>query len=90
MNNKRLDLCITIFLIALLFISCNQQQQDYSEDLARYSKELYIASSHSDKFHYRDCKWTKAIKPENAVYFTYEDAVKAGYKPCKTCNPKPE
>ena len=90
MNTKIVSMCLMLILIALIFLSCNPQQNQTDEDITPYLKELYVGSSQSDKFHKVDCKWAKTIKPENEVYFTYDEAIKAGFKPCKTCNPKPE
>ena len=48
----------------------------------------FWASKNSNKYHYPDCKWTQKIKPENLVKFkTPEEAIKAGYSPCKVCKP---
>ena len=35
-----------------------------------------------------DCKSGMRMKPENRVFFlAWEDAVSAGYRPCKKCRP---
>jgi micrococcal nuclease len=48
----------------------------------------YVGSKKSDKYHYPSCKWAQKIKPENLVIFTSaEEALKAGYVPCKVCRP---
>jgi hypothetical protein len=48
----------------------------------------YIASKNSNIFHKPDCIWVKRIKPENLVYYSSRDeAINAGKKPCKQCNP---
>lgn len=48
----------------------------------------FWASKNSNKYHYPDCKWAQKIKSENLVKFkTPEDAIKAGYVPCKVCKP---
>lgn len=48
----------------------------------------FWASKNSNKYHYPDCRWAKKIKPNNLVVFkSSEDAVKAGYIPCKICKP---
>lgn len=48
----------------------------------------YVGSKNSNKYHYPDCKWAKKISPKNLVTFkTAEEAVKAGYVPCKVCKP---
>ena len=46
----------------------------------------YWASKKSNKFHYPSCQWAQKIKAENKIVFkTKEDALKAGYIPCKVC-----
>ncbi len=46
----------------------------------------YLGNPRSMKFHYADCRTIK--HPENFVPFqTRDEAVDAGYVPCKVCNP---
>lgn len=48
----------------------------------------YIGNKNSKKFHLPDCQWTEKIAPGNRVYFKSRDeAIKAGYEPCKVCKP---
>jgi hypothetical protein len=48
----------------------------------------YVASKNSKVFHKPDCIWAKRIKPENLVnYSSRDEAINAGKKPCKQCNP---
>ncbi|MEI8175287.1 MAG: Ada metal-binding domain-containing protein [Candidatus Omnitrophota bacterium] len=48
----------------------------------------YVASKGSDKYHLADCGTAKKIDAANKVTFaTPEEAIKAGYSPCKVCNP---
>ncbi|GAB6274943.1 MAG: hypothetical protein STSR0004_18080 [Peptococcaceae bacterium] len=48
----------------------------------------YIGNSNSRKFHRPDCQWAQKIAPRNRVEFRRrEEAIKAGYQPCKTCKP---
>jgi len=38
-----------------------------------------------------DCKSGMRMKKENRVFFlTWQDAINAGYRPCKKCKPTPE
>ena len=38
-----------------------------------------------------DCKSGMRMQKENRVFFlSWEDAMRAGYRPCKKCNPTPE
>ena len=47
-----------------------------------------VASKNSDKYHLDTCATAKKIDAANKVTFnTPEEAVKAGYSPCKVCNP---
>lgn len=48
----------------------------------------FWASKNSNKYHYQNCKWAQKIKSSNLVNFkSPEEAVKAGYVPCKVCRP---
>ena len=48
----------------------------------------YVGNSNSRKFHYADCHFVGKMNPNNRVYFNSRDeAVNAGYVPCKRCNP---
>ena len=48
----------------------------------------YIGNANSKKFHYADCSSVNKMNPANRVDFTTrEEAVNAGYIPCKRCQP---
>lgn len=48
----------------------------------------FLASKTSNKYHKPNCKWAKRIKPTRLIKFeTVEDAVEAGYIPCRYCKP---
>jgi len=48
----------------------------------------YIGSAKSNKYHYPTCEWAKKISPQNLDTFkSAQEAVKAGYVPCKICKP---
>ena len=48
----------------------------------------YVASVHKEPFHRVSCRWARKISPKNAVYYnTREEAIQAGHRPCKVCNP---
>jgi len=50
--------------------------------------EYYIGNKNSKIFHRPDCEWAKKIAPQNKVIFkSKEEAIKAGYRPCKVCKP---
>ena len=71
---KKITISI-VFLISLIFI------------LNLLSAEFW-ASKNSNKYHYPSCKWAQKINPRNLVKFNSpEQAIKAGYVPCKVCRP---
>ena len=48
----------------------------------------YVGNANSKKFHYADCTYAQKMKAFNRVEFgSREDAVAAGYVPCKKCSP---
>ena len=48
----------------------------------------YIGNANSKKFHYADCPSVEKMSPANKVFMnTREEAINAGYVPCKKCNP---
>lgn len=48
----------------------------------------YIGNKNSKKFHRSDCQWAQKIAAHNRVVFrSREEAIKAGYVPCKVCRP---
>jgi methylphosphotriester-DNA--protein-cysteine methyltransferase len=52
------------------------------------SMAAYIGNAHSMKFHAEGCRWEQKISPANRVVFdTRDEAVEAGYIPCKVCRP---
>lgn len=62
-----------------------QVEKDVNPAALEYN---YVASDSSNIFHKPDCRWAQNISKENLVkYKSREEAVKAGKRPCKTCNP---
>jgi hypothetical protein len=52
------------------------------------AEHKYVASKSSNIFHKPDCRWAQNISKENLItYKSREEAIKAGKRPCKTCNP---
>lgn len=48
----------------------------------------YVGNANSGKFHYADCSFVGRMNPDNRVEFnTREEAINAGYIPCKRCQP---
>lgn len=53
-----------------------------------YTEYKYVASNSSNIFHKPDCRWAQNISKENLItYKSKDEAIKAGKRPCKTCNP---
>jgi hypothetical protein len=62
-----------------------QAKSNLNPEASEYN---YIASKSSEVFHRSDCRWARNISQENLiVYSSREEAIKAGKRPCKTCNP---
>ena len=48
----------------------------------------YVGNANSGKFHYADCPSVEKMNPANKVFMnTRDEAINAGYIPCKRCNP---
>lgn len=48
----------------------------------------YVGNANSKKFHYADCSAAQKMKASNRVEFNSRDeAINAGYIPCKKCQP---
>lgn len=48
----------------------------------------YVGNKNSKKFHRAACEWVAQMHPGNKVCFSNrQEALNAGYEPCKSCNP---
>jgi hypothetical protein len=66
-------------------VSEEQAESNVDNATAGYS---YVASRNSSVFHKSDCRWAQNISEDNRVtYSSREEAIKAGKRPCKLCNP---
>ena len=78
--------------------SINELLEKYINSIENENKELknrifknelvsvYFASENRDHFHRPTCEWVQKMNPNNLIIFhSHEEAVDAGYKPCKTC-----
>ncbi|MBC7216933.1 MAG: thermonuclease family protein [Candidatus Caldatribacterium sp.] len=65
------------------------QQEVEERNSASLQKSIaYIGNRNTKKFHRLNCRWVEKIAPGNKVPFSSrEEAVQAGYEPCKVCNP---
>jgi hypothetical protein len=63
------------------------EQSDKNEN-STVVEYKFVSSSNSNVFHKPGCRWAQNISKENLViYKSREEAIKAGKRPCKTCNP---
>ena len=59
-----------------------------TENNANQSGTAYVGNSNTMKFHRPSCSSVPTISPDHLVYFNNRnDAINAGYEPCKRCNP---
>ena len=73
---------ISWIAITLQFLNMILSPHDYSMAFA------YIGNARSGIFHYDGCQYVYRMKNSNKVYFdSREDAVDAGYRPCRVCRP---
>ena len=64
------------------------QSQPASATAAVASEPKYISTSSKKIFHKLDCEWAQEINKTYAVYYSSrEEAIAAGCRPCKVCNP---
>jgi hypothetical protein len=58
------------------------------KNAAGASQAPFVGSKNSSVFHRSDCRLTKTISEKNLVtYQSREEAIAAGKRPCKSCNP---
>jgi len=66
-------------------IPAKQNETDVNSAIG---EQKYVASKSSGVFHKPECRWAKNISDQNLVsYKSKDEAIKAGKRPCKTCNP---
>jgi methylphosphotriester-DNA--protein-cysteine methyltransferase len=75
---KKIKVLVSVAILIIFSIVCLSLAADFK----------YVGSKNSNKYHNPDCKWAKKISPKNLVTFkTAEEALAAGYVPCKVCRP---
>ena len=59
-----------------------------ASEIKAVSKNEYVGSTNSNRFHYPNYKWAKKIKEGNKIWFkNRKEALDKGYFPYKVCNP---
>lgn len=63
------------------------EEKEKSQIVFIHKEEHFVASSNRGTFHRLECQWAEYIlSSDNLIEFhSHEEAVEAGYKPCKTC-----
>ena len=86
---KRLLCFVNVMVLIFVLCSCGTRETNIiQEETNVFKEEIYVGSMNSDVYHYSDCKWAKNIKSDNEIWFeNIGEAVDAGYRSCKTCNP---
>ena len=75
---------------ALIIPTTEGSQDSIDRTMPTFSEDVtYILNAKSMKFHYPSCPSVADIAEYNRFEFkgTRDEAIKAGYKPCKRCNP---
>ncbi len=58
------------------------------QNLQAVSQFPFVASKSASVFHRPDCRWAQNISGDNRLgYKTREEAIQAGKRPCKSCQP---
>ncbi len=66
----------------------SNQTQPSAQNLQAVSGAPFVASRSSSVFHRADCRWAQNIAADNRVgYQSREEALQAGKRPCKSCQP---
>ncbi len=60
----------------------------FAEPITNFSVSKYVGNANTKKFHYVDCSMVDKMNPANKVFMSSrEEAINAGYVPCKRCKP---
>jgi hypothetical protein len=64
------------------------QLDGYPGDTLTPMASSYVGATTTGKFHYTSCRWAGKIRDDHRAYFdSREEAIDAGYVPCKVCRP---
>lgn len=79
---------LTIFSTVPVIKNMDHSGRKQNSSTASQEMKMYPANSNSKVFHRENCKYVDKISDSNyEVFFDRKDAVQAGYRPCKVCNP---
>lgn len=78
---------VFFFAFGVSFASFGSVQDEPAVSIA-YAADYYMLNTKSGKFHYPDCRTIKHPEAAHwATASTRDEAIEAGYVPCKVCNP---
>ena len=79
---------LAIFSAVPVIKNMDHSGRKQNSSTASQEMKMYPANSNSKVFHRENCKYVDKISDSNyEVFFDRKDAVQAGYRPCKVCNP---
>ena len=82
--NTLKNLALAAMLVASGLAGCSEQRANNPQEI----KAAYVASAIREPFHRPECRWALKISPANLQTFkTWDEAAKAGHRPCKVCRP---
>lgn len=66
----------------------DDQNLEDNEQTNTQTTAPYVGNINTKKFHRSTCRYVDQMKDSNKIYFnTRQEAIDAGYTPCKVCNP---
>lgn len=88
---KKLGIFLMMALICMMVFSPTLALSHHADGCHpddHYLAAQYVGATTTGKFHYTSCRWANKIRSDHRVYFeTRDEAIAAGYVPCKVCAP---
>ena len=76
------------FLAAFVALVVLATVTAFAEPITNFSASKYVGNANTRKFHYASCSMVGKMNPNNKVFMnSREEAIQAGYVPCKRCKP---
>jgi methylphosphotriester-DNA--protein-cysteine methyltransferase len=84
MKKRIVGFCLLLLAVTILLGAC----ASYRPQPASEGEYVCVVERGSDLFHRGDCVYARKIEDADKIFFrSYEDAIAAGNKPCKSCIP---
>jgi len=82
MRKRIVGFCLLLLFVTILLGAC----ASYQPQPASEGEYVCVVQRGSDIFHRADCVYARKIESTDKIFFrSYEDAIAAGKKPCKSC-----